>query len=103
MFFDLAYHVVMCNVMLEKGAFSFFIFHNQVNDRFGLKWNNRLKKSNIFDQERCGALRRHSCKISIPYFILQKTMSGEKDIELLVNIVEKQMKECEALVFQLAT
>lgn len=103
MFFDLAYHAIMCNVMLEKGAFSFLVFHNQLNDRFEFKWNNRLKKSHIFYQERCGALRRHSCTIVIPYFIFQKTMSGKKDIEFLVNIAWKQMKECEALVFQLTT
>jgi Ni/Co efflux regulator RcnB len=38
--------------MLEKGAFSFLVFHNQLNDKFGLKWNNRLKKSHIFNQKR---------------------------------------------------
>jgi hypothetical protein len=103
MFLYLAYHAIVCNVMLEKGAFSFLVFHNELNDRFKLKWNNRLKKSHIFDQERCGALRRHSCTTVIRYFIFQKTMSGEKDIELLVNIAGKQMKECEVLVFQLAT
>jgi hypothetical protein len=30
-------------------------------------------------------------------------MSREKDIELLVNIARKQVKECEALILQLTT